>query len=142
MPLALHTKFRRFVIVGVIATLLQYGLLVVCVRACHLSATWGSAIGFAVSAFVNYALNYRYTFRSSRTHRSASWRFVVVASSGLLVNVLLMQLLNARLGLHYLLAQVITTAVVLAWNFVGGAFWSFADQSSSKGGAVAEESIR
>lgn len=141
MQTDLLAKFGRFALVGLIATMMQYCVLIVCVQAWHLPATLSSGVGFVASAVLNYALNYHFTFQSSRPHRSALWRFMLVASSALLVNVLLMQLLNGRLGIQYLLAQTATTAVVLLWNFVGGAFWSFARRTHSYR-PVADESSR
>lgn len=125
MPVEFKATFARFAVAGTIATLMQYAVLILWVEALHLSAVSGSGCGCVLGAIVSYALNYHFTFRSIRPHRSAAWRFVAVAAIGLLINVVLMRLLNGRLRMEYLLAQVVATSVVLLWNFVGGAFWSF-----------------
>jgi len=38
---------------------------------------------------------------------------------------LLMSLFMELLGLHYLLAQVLTTALLLLWHYAGNALWTF-----------------
>ncbi len=120
-------QLAGFAVVGVVATAIQYGILAVSVSLCDLRADIGSGIGFVGSASVNYLLNHRCTFRSTRPHSSALWRFLAVASVGLLLNVSLMALLAGRWHVHYLLAQVPVTGLTLLWNFIGSAFFSFAD---------------
>jgi putative flippase GtrA len=123
-------RFGRFLGVGAFATALQYALLIAGVELVGADAVSASTAGFAVSAIVNYLLNYHYTFRSNRRHRSAAMRFAAVAATGLVLNSVLMQGLTGVMGLHYVAAQVVTTATVLAWNFAAGALWSFARQPS------------
>lgn len=114
----------RFVIVGGVATVIQYALLILFVRGFGVAPTAASSAGFVVSAVVNYLLNYRFTFQSNRPHAPAMAKFGLLAGAGLLINAAIMHLLVAA-GVHYLLAQVCATAVVLFWNFVGNSFWTF-----------------
>lgn len=114
----------RFVLVGGVATAIQYALLVILVRGFGMAPTPASSIGFALSAAVNYLLNYRFTFRSNRPHGPAAARFAALAGAGLLINAAVMHVL-VGVGLHYLLAQVCATGVVLFWNFIGNSFWTF-----------------
>lgn len=123
-------RFGRFLGVGAFATGLQYALLVLGCEVLAVDPVAASAVGFVVSAVANYWLNYHFSFRSSRRHRSAAGRFALVAGAGLALNTLLMQTLAEHLGLQYLLAQVLTTAVVLIWNFFANALWSFARPTS------------
>lgn len=126
VPTDLIAKFSRFALVGLFATLLQYGVLVAAVQLGGLAAPAGSALGFTLAALANYLLNHRYTFRSSRPHRSAAFRFAVIAGAGLVFNTSLMELLVSRWQVQYLVAQVAVTGAVLVWNFSGSALWSFA----------------
>jgi putative flippase GtrA len=118
-------QFTRFVVVGGVATAIQYAILIACVEALGWTAAAGSGVGFVLSSIVNYSLNYRFTFRSSRAHRSAVWRFVVVSSGGLLLNVGLMALFVSHWRVPYMPAQVLVTGITLVWNFTGSACWSF-----------------
>ncbi len=45
--------------------------------------------------------------------------------AGLAWTALLMSLFMELLGLHYLLAQVLTTALLLLWHYAGNALWTF-----------------
>ena len=117
-------KLLRFGLVGGVATGIQYLILVVLVHAVGMPAPVASEIGFVVSAFGNYLLNYHFTFRSRRPHGPAAAKFMVLVAVGLAINFALMQVLIGA-GVYYLLAQVCATAVVFLWNFVGNSLWTF-----------------
>ena len=85
----------------------------------------GAAAGFALGALVNYALARRLVFASTRSHAQALPRFFAVALTGLAWTALLMSVFMGGLGLHYLLAQVLTTALLLLWHYGGNALWTF-----------------
>jgi putative flippase GtrA len=117
-------RFVRFALVGAVATAIQYAILVFLVRGFGVAPTPASSVGFALSAVANYLLNYRFTFRSNRAHGPAAAKFALLAVTGLFVNAAIMHLMvGARV--HYLLAQVCATAVVLFWNFLGNSLWTF-----------------
>lgn len=110
--------------VGGIATLIQYAVLLAFVQLAGLDPVWASAIGYAMSAVFNYLMNYRYTFGSSARHGPAALKFAIIAGFGLLLNSLVLAGLM-HLDAHYLVAQVLATVVVLMWNFWGSRYWTF-----------------
>ena len=117
-------KFTRFALVGGVATSIQYLLLFILVHWTGSNPVLASSLGFVVSAFANYLLNYHYTFRSKHQHGTALLKFMVIAGVGLILNSTIMQTLTVE-GLHYLIAQVIATAGVLLWSFTGNNLWTF-----------------
>jgi len=117
-------RFARFALVGGVATGVQYVILIALVRGVGMWAPLASAVGFVVSAGVNYLLNYHFTFRSRRGHGAAVAKFAVLAGVGLGVNFVVMQGL-VGVGWYYVAAQVCATVVVLVWNFVGNSVWTF-----------------
>jgi putative flippase GtrA len=117
-------RLLRFGLVGGVATGIQYLILVVLVHVTGMTAPVASEIGFVVSAFGNYLLNYHFTFRSRQPHGPAAAKFVTLVAVGLAINFALMQMLTGA-GVYYLLAQVCTTAVVFLWNFAGNSLWTF-----------------
>lgn len=133
---ALPRTFASFALVGLVATGVQYVILVLSVEKLGLSPVLGSTLGFVVSAGLNYWLNYHFTFRSSHSHVGALGRFALVALSGLGLNALVMLLLGHVPGLKYIVAQLLATALVLAWNFLGNSIWTFAQRREPTGAAV------
>jgi putative flippase GtrA len=120
------TQFGRFVLVGGLATALQYVVLVVLAEGAGLAPVPASSVGFVLSAFANYALNRRFTFAADVPHATGLPRFALVAASGLALNALVMAAATGSMRLHYVLAQVAATVIVLGWNFLLHRHWTFA----------------
>lgn len=119
-------QFLMFAMMGAVGTAVQYLLLIALVQAAAWPAVPASAVGFAAGAMVNYALNYRYTFESRAPHRDALLKFLSVAFAGALLSTAIMWIGTEALAVHYLLAQVAATAVVLVFNFALNKLWTFA----------------
>lgn len=118
-------QFTWYAAMGAIGTLAQYGVLIGLVELGRANALTASTLGFSVGALVNYLLNYRYTFRSRRSHHEALTKFMTVALLGLALNFLIMGFATRIADLNYLLAQVIATGAVLATTFFANRSWTF-----------------
>ena len=110
---------------GVAATALHYALLIGLVQSGALSPVPATLCGYIGVGIVSYTLNRRHTFRSDRPHHEAVWRFAAVALVGFLITWAVMHLLVERLALPYLPAQILTTGLVLFWNFTAHKLWTF-----------------
>ena len=88
-----------------------------------------SAAGFLTGAAVKYALNYFVAFRSGQRHAVALARFVVTLAVFFVLNSLLFLLLNERYGLHYILAQVLTTGLLVPPSYLVSRYWVFAGEA-------------
>ena len=116
--------------VGAIGTAAQYGVLIALVRLARMDAVLASTVGFAVGACVNYVLNYLFTFNSSKRHTEALPKFFTVALLGMGINAAIMAGLVHEVGMHYLLAQIVATGLVLVWNFAGSKLWVFRENTT------------
>jgi len=123
--LALFRQFVTFTGVGFVSAIGHYGLLIALVQLAGVGAVAASAAGALLGAWINYSLNYHFTFRSSKRHRDAVLKFAAVASVGLVLNTVFMWVGVELIGAHYLLSQVVTTGLVLIWSFAGNRFWTF-----------------
>ena len=121
----LLTRFIRFAGVGAIGTLVHYGILILLVHGMSLNAVLASTAGFLAGAITNYLLNYHYTFASNKLHREAMTKFFAVALAGMLFNAMVMSVCTNIFHLHYLLAQVLATGIILLWNFSANHLWTF-----------------
>jgi putative flippase GtrA len=116
--------FSRYTLVGVFATAAHYLTLVGCVEAASWPAWLGSGIGAAVGAQVAYAGNRWFTF-AHRGHIGASWpRFMLTALIGALLGMAIVAC-GVRLGVHYLIAQVLATLTSLVLTFAINRAWTF-----------------
>jgi putative flippase GtrA len=121
-------QFIAFAGVGLVAAVAHYGVLVALVETGAVAPVPATLAGYVVGGVVSYLLNRRNTYRSDRPHREATWRFAVVAAVGFFITWALMRLFVTYTDLPYLLAQVLTTGVVLLWSFVAHGAWTFGQQ--------------
>ncbi|MDP2819596.1 MAG: GtrA family protein [Polaromonas sp.] len=125
MTLATLRQFAHFSGVGFISAVGHYGLLIALIQSLDVAPVPASAAGALLGAGINYLLNYRFTFRSTKRHRDTVLKFAVVASAGLMLNTIFMWLGVELLGFHYLIGQTVTTGLVLIWSFLGSRYWAF-----------------
>ena len=123
-------KFFAFILIGAIGTIAHYSILYCLVEYYAVSPVWGSGWGALAGLFINYFLNYSLTFKSQQSHVQTLPKFTLIASLGFCLNLGLMALLTVRL--YYLFAQIITTGIVLIWNFFANNFWTFKMDSLEK----------
>ncbi len=110
---------------GTLSAVGHYGLLITLVQVFSIAPVPASAAGSLLGAVINYSLNYKYTFRSTARHSVAISKFSMIALTGLILNSALMWIGVELLDMHYLLAQIITTALILVWSYCGNRYWTF-----------------
>lgn len=108
----------RFALVGLAGAAVYYALLWSMVALGGIPVLAASSLAFAVVVLENYLLHRSWTFSSGAPHRQALPRFVAMAVCGATLNGTVMGAC-LRLGWHYLLAQTMALAVVVACNFIG-----------------------
>jgi len=114
----------RYTAFGAVGTALHYLVLVGLVQGFGANTAFAAMAGATAGALCNYQLNRRLNFRSTRPHREALPRFLLIAAVGVFLNGLIVGLLNAA-GLHYMLAQVFATALILLINYQASKLWIF-----------------
>lgn len=123
--ISVYTQFLRFAAVGAIGTGFHYMALFLLVEYFHTGAVLASSAGFVLGAVINYFLNYRFTFASEKLHGETLPKFFLVAILGLPLNSGVMAFYTVVIPVHYLLAQLIATGIVLVWNFTANRIWTF-----------------
>ena len=112
-----------FAIVGVAGTLAHYSILYGLVEFYSFNPVVASGWGALAGLVVNYVLNYKLTFNSQQSHRQTFPKFALIASLGFALNLAMMAMLTQHL--YYFYAQIVTTGVVLIWNFFANSLWTF-----------------
>jgi putative flippase GtrA len=123
--LPLFRQFSSFAVVGAIATCVHYALLIFLVEILGISAVPAALAGYCAGGTVSYVLNRRHVFRSNKPHEEAVTRFAIVAIVGFALTYVFMSLLVQKARVPYLLAQAVTTGIVLVWNFIAHKMWTF-----------------
>lgn len=116
-------RFVRFLGAGATATALHYVTLIALVNF-GAPALPASAAGSVVGLMTHYFISRRWVFVHAHPQRTAFIRFVLVSALAFLLNSLLMWA-GLALGLHYLIAQILSTLSVMLVNYVLHANWTF-----------------
>lgn len=115
----------RYLSVGVLVVVVQFSFLSTLVEWFHLNPTLSSAISYVIATFVNYLLQYHYTFRSNHKHHIVFVRYLIVTSIALGLNVLIFWTCNEVLGIWYLFSQMVAIILVTTFNFILGRHYTF-----------------
>ncbi len=118
-------QFSVFFWVGILVAGIHYSLLIGLVQIAHAPVLPSALAGYTAGGVVSYLLNRHHTFQTGRPHEEASWRFGVVAGVGFGLTTVFMLIFYDKLQVPYLLAQIMTTGIVMLWSFVAHKFWTF-----------------
>jgi putative flippase GtrA len=121
----------RYALVGGAATAAHYALLAVAVEAWAWRPALAAGTGAVLGAQVAFVGNRRFTFGHRGPWLGAWWRFQLTAVLGAVVSMAVVGG-GTRLGLHYLLAQVIATLLAMGITFGVNRRWSFAEAAPNK----------
>ena len=114
----------RYALVGAVATASHWGLMALLVEAGGLRPWLASGVGAVLGAQVAFVGNRRYTFAHQGPWWPAWWRFMGTAALGAVVGMALVAA-GTALAWHYLLAQMVATALVLLLTFAVNRVWAF-----------------
>jgi putative flippase GtrA len=137
--LHLFRQFSSFAVVGAIATSVHYVTLIVLVEIFGAFPVPAALAGYCVGGTVSYLLNRRHVFRSNVPHEEAVTRFAIVAMVGFGLTYLFMSLLIQKAHVPYILAQMVTTGIVLFWNFAAHKMWTFRTRTETVKSAEVRE---
>ena len=118
--------FIRYGFTGVIATAFHYLVLLCLVELFDIRPWIATGIGAMLGAAVAYIGNRNFTFSSNTPNFKALPRFMIVAVLGAILNSLQVWILTHFFDMHYFVAQVIATTVVLIVTYQLNRQWTFA----------------
>ena len=117
-------RLLRYAIVGAIATAAHYLVLVLAVERAGWPPFAASGCGAVIGAQVAYAGNRWFTF-AHRGPLAASWlKFQSTAVIGAVIGMAVVAL-GVRLGVYYVLAQMVATVLSMLLTFAINRRWSF-----------------
>ena len=113
-------QIASFGVVGVIAFIIDYGLMVVLTELFGVNYLLSTTISFIVSVVFNYLASMRFVFahKQGMSRRREFVIFVALSVVGLGLNDLLMWVGQSLLGIDYRITKVVVTGIVMVYNFV------------------------
>ena len=118
-------SFTLYVVSGLAAVATHYAFAVVAVEALGWRALVATSAGFLVGAVTKYFMNYFLAFASAAPHVQAIPRFAVMLATLFAANAAIFWALHDEYGLHYMLAQVLTTGLLIPVGYVVNRLWVF-----------------
>ncbi|WP_139653433.1 GtrA family protein [Raoultibacter phocaeensis] len=116
----LIAQIMKFGVVGAIAFVIDYGLLVFLTEVFGIEYLISATISFTVSVVFNYLASMRYVFahKEGLSRRREFALFVILSVIGLLINNVCLWLGVDVFGIDYRISKIVVTAIVMVWNFV------------------------
>lgn len=121
-------QFLKFGVVGVVAFVVDYGVLMLLSQGLGWDPVISSAISFVISVVVNYVGSMHFVFerRDDLSRRREFSMFVVLSAIGLVINSACIWLGTGIFGsgaLSVTVTKVVATIIVSVWNFVSRKHW-------------------
>ena len=128
-------QFLKFGVVGAIAFLIDYGVLMLLSQVIGMDPVISASISFVVSVVFNYvaSMHYVFTRRDDISRRREFTIFVILSAIGLGINEIIMVIGVNVLGdsaLMVTITKLVATAIVMVWNFVSRKKWLDAGDSA------------
>ena len=116
----LFAQFVKFGIVGVIATAIDFALLIFLTEVFQVNYLISATIAFSVAVIFNYLASMRFVFthKEELSRRKEFIIFVVLSVIGLLINNACMWLGVEIFAIDYRITKILATVIVTMWNFI------------------------
>ena len=115
----LGKQILKFGLVGGSAFLIDYGLLYLLTEFLNIPWFYSAIISFIVSLIFNYILSIKWVFNVNKKQTAKEIIiFVVLSVIGLGINQAGMYLMTDLMKIYYMLSKLVTTAIVMIFNFI------------------------
>ena len=117
----LFSQLIKFGLVGGIAFLIDYGIMVFLTEVFKIPSLISAAISFTVSVIFNYIASVKWVFDVDKEKNSKTKElvvFILLSVVGLGINELIMWIMDKEFGIYYMISKIVATAVVMCYNFI------------------------
>ena len=125
------TTFLKFILVGVVNTLVGTAVMFFCFNVLAWSYWVSSALNYMVGSIVSYLLNKRYTFQQKGNDWHTVWKFIVnvsvcyVLAYGLAKPFVAWLLSGVTTNIQGNAALFVGMVLFVGFNYIGQRFWAF-----------------
>lgn len=110
----------RFLVVGGIAFIIDYSIMVFCKEILHFSVLLSAFFGFTISVIYNYIASVKWVFDVNKDNNKTKnfVLFIIFSVIGLLLTELIMWFGTDIINISYLIVKIVATTIVMIFNFV------------------------
>jgi putative flippase GtrA len=118
--LNLCVQIFKFVIVGGIATIIDFIIYYICYNYIGLNPLLANIISFSISVIYNFYASVKWVFDvdNSKNKKVIFIEFIVFAVLGLLLSELLLFIFIDKCGLKKMISKILATIIVMVFNFI------------------------
>ncbi len=116
--------FLRYIFSGCIALIAHLSLMSILIEIFLITPLLSSNIGFVFAIFVNFYLQYFFTFKSNEDIHKSFLKYFMFCLLGLFLNSLFFTFLNVFIN-KYLVSQTVTTFLIFVLNYFLNKFLIF-----------------
>jgi putative flippase GtrA len=85
-----------------------------------------NAMGFIISAIVNFTVNRMWTFQNHNPDLALQFgKFMAIASVALMLNSLIIYILNGKIRINFYVSKIIAVLFVMFYNFIMNSLFTF-----------------
>lgn len=117
----LFSQLIKFGLVGGIAFLIDYGIMIFLTEVFKIPSLISAAISFTVSVIFNYIASVKWVFDVDKEKNSKTKElvvFILLSIVGLGINELIMWIMDKEFGIYYMISKIVATIVVMCYNFI------------------------
>ena len=123
-----HIKqFVKFGIVGVGNSIIDFAGFLIATRIFDLHYLAANTLSWTIAVSFSFVVNKFWTFRSRETAviGKQSIKFFIVSAVALALSLIILDILIRILGIHDLIAKILTIGIIVFWNFFLNKYWTF-----------------
>ena len=116
----LFQQIFKFGIVGGIAFVIDYVIMVIAKELIGLNVLISAALGFVVSVIFNYIASIKWVFdvNKEKDEKRNFILFIIFSIIGLILTEIIMWFGTDVVNISYLIVKIIATAIVMVFNFI------------------------
>ena len=116
----MFVQIFKFVIVGGIATILDFLLIFIFKELFKLPVVLSNTMSFTISTIYNYIASVKWVFDVDKSKNKSNTfiTFIIFSMIGLLLNDLIIWIIADKFNIYYLIGKIIATAQVMVFNFI------------------------
>ena len=113
-------KVIRFIIVGGIATIIDFVFLYIFKELFNINIILANTLSFIISVTYNYIASVTWVFdvNKDKNKKIQFILFVLLSIIGLIINNTILFILTDKLNIYYLISKIIATIFVMTFNFI------------------------
>lgn len=116
----LFQQIFKFGIVGGIAFIIDYGIMVISKELLGFSILLSAGLGFTISVIFNYIASVKWVFNvnKDKNEKKNFILFMIFSVIGLIITELIMFVGTNIINISYLIVKIAATAIVMVFNFI------------------------